>query len=475
MACASASALADDHWCEGDGASTQMSITSGTVSVDTRVNVDNLVIVNDDTRTSGSLYLSIVASESRRSGDNLDGLSGYDLLDVEHHPNRDGLWRLTWISNREPIQLLPGRSTRITLTNASLREPPAGTYWLYALVFEWNSSLPENGAYCFQAGWAFDGQATFGGTTADDHGNTLSTATRVALPSETAGVIDPGSDTDWFRFEVPASGELTAETSGDLDTVGTLYDVNGNALASNDDSDASLNFRIQHELAAGTYFLRVASFGGNTGSYVLRLRFEASDDGTTADDHGNTLATATRVALPSETAGVIDPSADTDWFRFEVPANGELTAETTGNLDTVGTLYDAGGNTLASNDDSDAGLNFRIQHELVAGTYFLRVASFGSGTGSYVLRLRFEASDDGATADDHGNTLSTATRVALPSETAGVIDPSTDTDWFRFEVPSTGELTAETTGSLDTVGVYSHGKKNVYSWTFLGQTKTGAH
>ena len=129
---------------------------------------------------------------------------------------------------------------------------------------------------------------------ADDHGDTLSTATSVALPSETAGALarrqrsratpssDSGTDADWFRFEVAASGELTAETTGGLDTVGALYDADGNRFAFNDDSDGSLNFRIQRQLDAGTYYVKVESFGNGTGSYTLRLGFEARADGRPA-------------------------------------------------------------------------------------------------------------------------------------------------------------------------------------------------
>jgi len=159
----------------------------------------------------------------------------------------------------------------------------------------------------------------------------------VALPSETAGVIAPATDTDLFRFEVAASGEVAAYTTGNLDTVGALYDADGTRLAFNDDSAGSLNFRIQRQLDAGTYYVEVESFGNNTGSYALRLAFEASDDGATADDHGDSIREPTSVALPSETAGVIDPGDDTDWFRFEAAASGEVAMETTGGLNTLGT------------------------------------------------------------------------------------------------------------------------------------------
>ncbi len=282
---------------------------------------------------------------------------------------------------------------------------------------------------------------------ADDHGDDRASATRVALPSETSGEIDPGGDEDWFRFEVAASGDVVVETSGVLDTIGALHDANGDALVVDDDSGGAFNFSIQRTLEAGTYYVRVTSFESNTGGYVLHLRTGAPDD-----DHGDTLASATQVALPSETAGEIDPGGDWDFFRFEVAADGgEVTAETTGDdLDTVGFLFDADGNLLASNDDADPGsdLNFRIRQTLDAGTYYVLVVSFGGAVGSYVLSMRRGEAEE----DAHGDSLATATRVALPSRTAGAIGAGDDKDWFRFEVPVAGVVTASTLGGLDTLG-----------------------
>ena len=103
---------------------------------------------------------------------------------------------------------------------------------------------------------------------ADDHGDDLSSATRVSLPSETAGVMDSGDDEDWFRLEVAARGEVVAETIG-MDTWGVLYDATGHALALDDESGRGHNFRIRRMLDAGTYFLRVGSWWPS-GNYVLR-------------------------------------------------------------------------------------------------------------------------------------------------------------------------------------------------------------
>ena len=59
---------ADDHWREGEIASTSLSIAVGTVSIGTDVEVSDLVIVNDDSKTSADLFLAIVAAQARAAG-----------------------------------------------------------------------------------------------------------------------------------------------------------------------------------------------------------------------------------------------------------------------------------------------------------------------------------------------------------------------------------------------------------------------
>ena len=285
------------------------------------------------------------------------------------------------------------------------------------------------------------------GSDGDDHGDDLSSATHVELPSETAGVLDSDDDEDWFRFEVSAGGEVTARTTCAFHRCAggaflTLYDAAGEEIA-NTNRYYSIN---RSSLKEGAYFARVSTAGHGGGSYVLHLLGD--------DDHSDDSASATLVELPSETAGEIDPGDDQDWFRFEA-SGGRILIETTGGLDTQGALFReewAGHlDRLATSDDSPASLNFRIQWQLDAGTqtYFVWVGSFRSATGSYVLHLRHD--------DDHGDDRASATLVELPSETAGAIDPGDDEDWFRFEVVAGGEVAVGTVGRSSPDRLYTEG------------------
>ena len=83
----------------------------------------------------------------------------------------------------------------------------------------------------------------------------------------------------------------------------------------------------------------------------------------------------------------IDYYQDYDYFRFTAYSGNTYTFYTTGNTDTKAYLLNSGASTLASNDDSGAGSNFRINWSCTTtGTYYLKIKHYSSyGTGDYIL------------------------------------------------------------------------------------------
>ena len=339
-----------------------------------------------------------------------------------------------------------GNRTKLTLSE--------GTYYV-RLGF---GESTRNGSYVLNLQSSSVGNDVGEVGRCNDHCDTRSAATLVNFPGWWGGRIDPGNDTDYFRFEVSASSTVTIEStlSGNVpsvDTVGTLFDARGSRIAQDDDSGRYFHFRIERTLDAGTYYVRVNSLAATTGGYRLNLQGDGSGDdgGGVWDAHGDTRSAATHVALPSTTPGMIDTGIDTDYFRFELSADADVVVESSDDLDTVGTLFGVYGDYIAQDDNGAMGANFRIEQSLGEGTYYVRVHSRGRKTGGYHLVLR-GGGDGGNRSDDHGDTRSTATAVALPSTTSGRIDPVNDRDYFRIEMTAHGTVVIESLGGSDTVG-----------------------
>ena len=68
-----------------------------------------------------------------------------------------------------------------------------------------------------------------------------------------------------------------------------------------------------------------------------------------------------------------------------------MSVYTVGSLDTVGTLQNSDGASIAENDDGGTGTNFRIVHDMEPGTYYIKVESFEIGTGDYTIYAEFSA------------------------------------------------------------------------------------
>ena len=192
--------------------------------------------------------------------------------------------------------------------------------------------------------------------TTDDHGDYLNDATNLPLGSSVAGRIDPGDDRDVFKLNLSGSSGNTSVwiyTTGTLDTLGGLHDSGGDLLTGNDDTTTSggviveTNFRIPRTLAPGVYYVSVQSADRvATGDYTLHAM---------ADDHGHFFDAATPLALGASAAGRIDPGFDRDVFKLDLSgASGttDVWIHTTGDLDTLGWMYDANDNLLVFNDDS---------------------------------------------------------------------------------------------------------------------------
>ncbi|MEU0879457.1 hypothetical protein ABZ345_12715 [Lentzea sp. NPDC005914] len=81
-----------------------------------------------------------------------------------------------------------------------------------------------------------------------------------------------GGDQDFYRLRGTGLTSIATRTDGsDLDTVLTVFDASGKEIASNDTVGVSTDARLEIELAAADYFVRVTGTQNTQGSYELTL------------------------------------------------------------------------------------------------------------------------------------------------------------------------------------------------------------
>ena len=183
----------------------------------------------------------------------------------------------------------------------------------------------------------------------DDHSDTRSNATALAIGGSEPGEIETAGDDDYFRMNVTASGTLTVYSAGNINTVGELQDSSGTVLASDDDGGTDTNFRIEHDVGPGTYFVKVGGFGAATGNYVVHSSFAPkSVPPTNRSDEADTPGGASTIVAGQHVTGYFDSPGDVDYFRLPLSGPSLVTLEIDVPLGTEVTVLDENGRVLAT-------------------------------------------------------------------------------------------------------------------------------
>ena len=300
---------------------------------------------------------------------------------------------------------------------------------------------------------------------ADDHGDTLETATLFPSGSPLAGTLEDAADEDVFRIDFPVRTYMNVRSVGTTDTHGTLRDHTGAVLDSDDDSGEDANFHFYEELEPGIYYLTVS---GAPGNYAVTFD---EDPHAPFPWHSKLLPfyTGTDRTLISPPELLATRSRLTGgqrrYFRFDVVREPtRATIQTTGGIGTRGRLLDSSLNEVAADEGSDG--NFRIETLLDAGTYYVEVRTRRRSGDFQILAWGMDSACPCAESPmapiDHGDTQETATLMSIGSPLAGTIADDQDVDIFRIDIRR-GVFRFRTVGTTDTRGELRFGNRILQS------------
>ncbi len=183
-------------------------------------------------------------------------------------------------------------------------------------------------------------------------------ATAIRVGTDVRGALDYDGDIDYFRFTAREGQLYQIDVGlGTLDDpIVSLYGGDGSLLGSNDDYGDTSASRLFWEAPSNGYYY-VAVEGDGTGTYTLTVSI--------ADDHGDDLESATRIAIGEDVRTVLHNYDDRDVLVFRARRGTEYeftlnfqTGQRRG--DAAGTtmaLHDAGGRILARLSDYDFSSN----------------------------------------------------------------------------------------------------------------------
>src|SRR5688572_20417446 len=248
------------------------------------------------------------------------------------------------------------------------------------------------------AGAAADaGSPDFGRNTARlPDSQTHDEGTLVVVPGgSVSGVIDFAGDSDTVSMTLSAGTYLISLVgSGATPLIDPFLGSNIAGVDDDDDGGSGYNSLITFTVAsAGTYTFDVSAFAGSdlTGGYTVNLVQRGSDSVP------GTISSTVAANIDAATFGFIETSGDVDVYRvsltaglfydFELQGGGDYASDyppPTGELDTLLTVYDAGGNVVFTSDDQDfdngdigSGGGFLAE---TGGFYYVEVSAYPGDT-----------------------------------------------------------------------------------------------
>jgi len=240
-------------------------------------------------------------------------------------------------------------------------------------------ALNDTLGYTLLAGNSFEKESNDGLNEANDLGT-------LAKPTMIAGKIDPMSDVDFFKFDVPGGKIGRIEISAL--TPSLIYNYIDLVLYGYNESDGRY---VPVSTDTGSTSMIVKS-----GSYFLRVE---KDTGSDAPDYLSDYVLYLNLSLPEiQNLGTLNKSAalnksskiigsNVDFYEFEVPVLTNVTIETSGESgDSSICLYDSNQSKIECNDDYNGYWSY-IGRTLQKGKYYVDVRSLGQDL-SYNITIK---------------------------------------------------------------------------------------
>ncbi|MBD2142853.1 pre-peptidase C-terminal domain-containing protein [Anabaena sp. FACHB-1250] len=283
---------------------------------------------------------------------------------------------LTGLSADANIELLNSsggvisRSTVVGNTSESITSQlSAGTY--YARVYQYSGDTNYS--------------LSLNATAVDYAGNTLTTARAVGTLTGTQSFNDwvGRADTnDYYSFNVERQSNFSLSLTGlSADADVQLLNSSGTVISSST-AGGTTSESITRQLSAGTYYVRVYQYSGNT-TYSLSLT------ATAVDNAGNTTATARAVGALTATQSFSDwvgRSDTNDYYKFNVERQSNFSLSLTGlSADADVQLLNSSGGVI-SRSTAGGTTSESITRQLSAGTYYVRIYQYSRNT-TYSLSL----------------------------------------------------------------------------------------
>lgn len=291
---------------------------------------------------------------------------------------------------------------------------------------------------------------------------TYATAMEIYAGNSVVGNISTSTDVDIYKIIASGNGKIQLnflhmyeDSYDDWNVEIYIYENGQHTELSSYNIDLNDNEKVSMSYIGAkkgvTYYIEISECcSGIVGkNYTLQTSFIPSE--YVEKELNNIYSTATPITLNKSYHGVINESDDRDYYKIVAPANGKISInflhvyeESYDDWNVATYIYEDGQYTELSYYNIDLNANEKITFSYIGAkkdtTYYVVVSRCCDGVvgRNYTLQTSFIASE--RFEKELNNVYSTATPIKRDSTYSGVINNSSDLDYYKYVASSNDAL-----------------------------------
>ncbi|MDP4162783.1 MAG: pre-peptidase C-terminal domain-containing protein [Bacillota bacterium] len=280
-----------------------------------------------------------------------------------------------------------------------------------------------------------------------ENNDSLATATPISFDHPYKGNLSTINDQDYYKVVVEHDGNLSLsiQQQSNASWGGFIFNSKGEVLEYINNNkeiplSASDNF-TQIGVAKGTYYIQIVFQKESVHNpYTFSVGFTSSD--FFEKELNDNVTSANQILLNQPYTGTINEYYDNDYFKFTLPADGNITfsMKQKPNASWYAYILDAKGEVYAWNwteSGQTPAENLDLTVGLPKGTYYIKISPYYFATDiPYQFTVKYTASP--YYEKEFNNTLSSANPILLNQSYVGILQNGNDKDFYKVTVNQTG-------------------------------------
>ena len=310
--------------------------------------------------------------------------------------------------------------------------------------------------------------------------DTLATAQNFTMGETISGGISENEDADWYKFTLDASGRISLKVTSYMEYYSVwLYNDEGNQIwrTYENEWNPATGMRVDNydiDLTEGTYYVKISGeyspgLTGNiyysSGNYTITTSYiNANVDEAEPND---TIQESQQILLNGTFNGQCALNNRNDYFKIELPADGQLTLTFTSYMEYYSVwLFDSDGNQVWRTYENEwnpataSRKDFYALH-LLKGIYYIKVsAEYSPGltgdvyysSGNYTMATSYISANVDET--EPNDTIQKSQQIPLNKVINGQCALNNRNDYYKITLPDDGRFTLTFTSYMEYYSVW---------------------